>query len=196
MAANVVSAAQPWEKSRRTAVPSRRAHSTRPQRLWSGRATSTTHPPTHSDIHALRNDGVADRFMLHGRLGREKLAAMAPHHTLHPRRLEGGRPRGVSSTNPGCCAINNLKPADRPPLAPFCRQWVHRRPLPDLLLLLTPPSWPDPGQGPGSCRCARCTPPPAHPGRVWCGVKISAQVGCRGEGREGGAALSGGGELE
>lgn len=92
MAANVVSAAQPWEQSRRTAAPSRRARSTRPRRLWSGRATSTTHPPIHSDIHALRNDGIADRFMLHGRQGREKLAAMAPHRTLHPRRLEGGRP--------------------------------------------------------------------------------------------------------
>ena len=213
LVANVVSAARPWVKSRRAAAPSRRVSSTWPQRLWSDRVTSTTRPPAHSDTHPLCDNGVANSIMLHGRHAPQRTRegkAGRPGATLHPqstpsgagtslppqKRGRGPRPapqrtmrHGVRSPDLGGCALDNLKPVNCPPLAPFCRQRVHRHHQissssrqPQLGLTRAR------GQGAAAAPVAR--PLPAPPGRVWCEVKTktSAQVGRRGKRREGRAA--------
>lgn len=80
-AANFVSDAWPWAKSRRAASLARRARSNRLRRLWSGRVMSTVPPPAHSDTDPLRDDGVVDRIMLHDKRGRKNLATPSPPTT-------------------------------------------------------------------------------------------------------------------
>ena len=171
----------PRKKTARAAATSRRAHLTRPQRLFSGRVTSTIHSPAHFDTNPLRNDGVADRVMLNDRQGRENLAALAPRRALHPRQRGSGRPsppqrwgRGPRPTprqtvrRPSERAPRQVVGPRRmrprrsqalrppPPLAPFRRQRVHRR-RQIFSSSGRAQSWPNPGQGPGrrrpACAC-------------------------------------------